>query len=566
MLDAHLPDAPDSRSRHGAEVSVRPLGGSSRWSGPLIILLLSAALYGINLGRPPHYDELYHILAARGLLETGEPRIGDGLYLRALPFTWMVARSIEWFGDSLWAARIPAVLFASLTVMVLFAWLRREVTDAAAWIGAGLYAISPFAVEIAQFCRFYSLQVFLFLIAAILLFEGLRPGGTGPGARILAAAAAVLLLFFAASLQPTTLIGASGLGLWAAGAVLFPGMERIRRLGWWFWGVAILAAAGLLLLAWQVGLLEQLWFRYRWTPPFNAANRNQFWFYHAWLLLYYPTLWTLVGILALAALRLRPGAASLSLSIFLVGFLLNSFAGSKGLRYLAYGFPFLFALWGMGIFALAPSLKRLFTDLSSGLERRVLGGLPGSRALARSLLAGAVLFLIAANPAWVRTTALLAGITIPPDTPPVEWPSARSALRPWLERADVVLVTDERPALYYLGGYDVLISPSRLAELPPGERHDFGIDPRTGHPVIGDLEGFRKIYRCFATGIVLGDAKEWTKAHTMPPEIVRFLDRVAEPVPLPAKFGVRAYFWQHAATEDAGGCASLPRSVGSARR
>jgi Dolichyl-phosphate-mannose-protein mannosyltransferase len=124
---------------------------------PLVLFAAAALLYAVNLDRLPHPDEYYHILAARGLVETGEPRIAEGLYNRVFLHTWLVSKSFALFGESFAAARLPSVLAMAGLVALLFAWLRREAGSPAAWIGAGLFAVSPFAVDIAQFCRFYAL-------------------------------------------------------------------------------------------------------------------------------------------------------------------------------------------------------------------------------------------------------------------------------------------------------------------------------------------------------------------------------------------------------------------------
>jgi hypothetical protein len=67
---------------------------------------LAGALLLLNIARTiihhqPVYDELVHVLAARGLLLTGQPVIAGGTYDRAVLFTHLVAKCIQWQGDSL---------------------------------------------------------------------------------------------------------------------------------------------------------------------------------------------------------------------------------------------------------------------------------------------------------------------------------------------------------------------------------------------------------------------------------------------------------------------------------
>ena len=105
--------------------------------------------------------------------------------------------------------------------------------------------------------------------------------------------------------------------------------------------------------------------------------------------------------------------------------------------------------------------------------------------MAGVLLAGALGFLLLANAATIRTVALLADVTVPPEQPRTNWPAAREALEPWLKRADIVVTTEELGHLYFLGRYDVRFSPSKLGELGDMEQREFGLDHRTGRPVIG---------------------------------------------------------------------------------
>ncbi|WP_373488173.1 ArnT family glycosyltransferase, partial [Blastomonas sp.] len=309
------------------------------WLAALVIGAATFLLYSINLERLPDGDELYHALAAQGLLETGEPSIGEhGRYWRGYPTTWLVAHSYALFGPSLTAARLPSVLLMTALVVGLFVFMRRETSATAAWIGAGLFAVSPFALAVAQFARFYSLQGLAFFIAAWLVYRQI--GQPWPLWRHVAAAVpAALLLAFAVYLQPTTLLGIAGLGLWAIGALLLPWLvdstvpARVK-----LYVVAGLLVTGLVaaMAAWALGLVDALWMRYRSTMLFNELQGENFLFYHLWYMLYYPTLWTLSGILAVLALIDRPRLAGFALTIFVTGFLLNSFAAAKSLRYIFY--------------------------------------------------------------------------------------------------------------------------------------------------------------------------------------------------------------------------------------
>jgi Dolichyl-phosphate-mannose-protein mannosyltransferase len=531
------------------------------WAAPFALFVGAALVYSLNLGRLPHPDELHHVLAAKGLLESGEPRIAEGLYTRTLMFTWLVARSFALFGESLSAARLPALLPTAALVALLFVWLRHVADARAAWLGALLFALSPFAVDMAQFSRFYALQMLSLFGAAVCAYEALEPNP--PHRRLglaLAALAAAALAFY---LQPTTIMGLAGLCSWLAAALLLPVLldpatPRRRKLAL----ASVLAGLGVLVLLVLLasGSLPKLWAQYRSTPLFNRGTEGQFWYYHARYSLLYPSLWPATGILALAALAARPRPASFLAVVFAVAFLLSSFGAAKSLRYIAYAQPFLFALWGVGLAALWAPLGRFLRGLGVDLRATLPRGWPAGAWLARAMLAVALAFLVLANPAWLRTATLLAGVTIPPEQPPTNWPAAREALEPWLARAGVVVTTEELGTLYFLGRYDVRYSPSKLEELAPSQQREFGIDHRTGRPVIATQPSLERLMDCYGSGVILGPAEDWGKPHKINDGLARLITERATPIELPARSRLFAYGWDRSAEgrPPPSACAGLP--------
>ena len=161
----------------------RPARSWAASAAPLALFLGMALLYALNLDLPPHPDELYHLLAARGLNAEGAPSVAVGLYTRTLLYTWLIAVSTAVFGDGLVAARLPSVLLMAATDALLFIWLRRVAGSRAAWLGAVLFALSPFAVDIARFARFYAAQTLAFLACCLAATEAVR-AGLGAGRRL----------------------------------------------------------------------------------------------------------------------------------------------------------------------------------------------------------------------------------------------------------------------------------------------------------------------------------------------------------------------------------------------
>jgi hypothetical protein len=542
---------PRSRGREG-----RP------WLAPLLLLIAAGLVYAIGLGvASANHDELHHILAARGLLASGEPRIAEGIYNRGYLYTWVVAQGFRLLGDSLVVARLPALLAAAALVPVMFLWLRAEAGPRAAWIATGLYALSPFAIELAQFARFYTLQTLAFLLGAIALHRALL-GPAPPWLRLLLLPAAALALGLAITLQPTTMMGLVGLAAWAALAValprlLDPAISPRRR------GAVLLAALAVLLalalVVWRAGILAEYWALYRGTPLFLERSSDEFWYYHARYSLYYPTLWPAVGVLGLAGLAVWPRPGLLALGVFATAFVLGSLGGSKALRYMAYAQPFLFVAWGLGLAALWGGLGRFLGGLRQGLAG-LPAGLPRAWAgrLAGLLVGAAVACLAIANPAWLRSVALLAHVTVPGEEPNIDWGQAQPSLLPLAERAGIVVTTAELETLYYLGRYDLLLNRARFSELRPPEAQEFGRDWRTGRPVISTAASLAQIIDCYPSGLFVSPELAWKRPVQIDEPTKALVERIGQPVPLPPRSHLLAWTWEHPPTAGRpAGCAAL---------
>ena len=174
-------------------------------------------------------------------------------------------------------------------------------------------------------------------------------------------------------------------------------------------------------------------------------------------------------------------------------------------------------------------------------------------------MVSAALFLGIANSATLRTVALLADVTIPPEQPRTNWPAARTELAPWLERADIVVSTEELGHLYFLGRYDVRFSPSKMDELLPSEQHEFGRDHRTGRSVIGTRDSLERILECYPRGIIVGPSAHWGRPELINSDLSALIAAHAQELPLPPRSQLRAYVWEHEPAKDADGrCAGLP--------
>ena len=516
--------------------------GVGTWQATLAFFAGSILLYLINVDRFPHPDELYHVLAARGILETGEPRIAEGVYERVYFHTWLIAQLFSWFGESLTVARLPSIIAMAASVSMIFLWLRMQAGFTAAWIAAGIFAISPFAVDIALFARFYGLQTITFLTGALLVYCAIE---AETERRWLFGFMALPCLGAAAYFQDTSLIGIAGLGLWAALRISVPWLQsddissilKMRALT-----ITILAVVAGLAFGWWSGALGEVWQTYRSVPLFNKSQANEFWYYHAWYNLFYPSVWPAVGIVGLAAVVYRPGPAFFAATIFVVSLLLNSFAAPKGLRYLIYAQPFAFMLLGMGLAMILTPLGRWLRELKDQLATVLPMSLRRARSVASALVAMAIVILVVGNPATIRTITLLADITIPPERPPVDWKAAQSELEPWFDSSDVVITMAELEMLYYYDRYDLLLSASRLSEIPGGV--DFDPDFRTGRPVVGSIESMTKILACYPSGVIVTNQRRWRDPNLIALPIANLIALNTKPIELPKDSKVLAFAWE----------------------
>ena len=542
------------------------------WIGAALLFVLSVAVRAINLDRLPVTDELYTLLAAQGWLETGAPRIGDGIYERAQAYTLLLAGWLAAFGDNLVSARALSLLFGSCLVVAVFLWTRRVAGHLAAWITGVFLALAPLSVDVSQFVRFYTLHALVFWLSV----TGAYALGTRwhpPGKRTLVALSTIVGFLFALHLQILTMFGLVGLGLWLVLAVGIPWLraQNARRRQ-----AALAAAGGLILLAGAALLLsgaaEALLERYRWAPLWNRAHRNEFWYYHIYFVERWPTLWSLTPLALLLAIAQRPRPAVLCMCIFVVSFVLLSFGGMKDPRYMFFPLPFLFVLWGI---ALAKAFDLLYPWLVGATDRvlRRLAPYVAGRAVRAGLIGAGIAFLVGSNGDAVKALLSLSGmrliaaedggIGVDTDAGRADWVAARGSLAPLIDTASIILTARDVQFLHYLGDYDIALNSNRLTEIPGSE---FDLDPRTGRVVIGTADALGRIIGCFPSGLIVTDADSWRNPAGIEDEVADAIEAEATEIALPPEARILAFRWDHPLPDPLpADCATLPNIKGPPR-
>jgi hypothetical protein len=491
------------------------------------------------------FDEFYHILAAQGLLETGEPRIGTGTYDRVYGYTWFISKIFAFAENDIAAARISSIVIASLLIVVSFLWIRRHAGWTAAVIAAALAILSPIGIETANAIRFYVWQGFAFFLFATAVYaasvETLRMGR-----RIACWCAAAVLLVVSVYLQPLSAIGLAAVGLWWGVAVFLPWAwrreARISIIG----GLLILGAIAFA-AAFALGLVDAAWRELRFAPDWAAAVKDSEGYYHRFLLTNYATLWPAFPLAAIAGLFYRPRPALFCAMVFVVAFVFLSLAGMKSWRYIYFIMPFLFGVYAIGIAGVLAGIRRAVTSVAPGTASGVAA-------------AAGVLLLVAAfltNDAFPQSFAMARGEY--EATEKGDWFGVAPVLVPMITDDMIIGTPRELQAFYHLGRADVTVSVSRLSEL--AEKTDFETDPRTGLPTVGTAEGAAHLIECTSHGIFIVPSGVATWIQPIFPEPETYdgpakLTRVPEAAP----FGFDVITWETPSV-DFSACADVPAQL-----
>jgi 4-amino-4-deoxy-L-arabinose transferase-like glycosyltransferase len=148
----------------------------------LLIIVLSGFYVRIdglaNLGLGS--DEPIHIYPAKSILETGEPLLPSGIkYSRALPFTYSVALSFKLFGINEISARLPSVIFGTLSIILIFFIGKEFFGTMVGLVSALLLAFIPFEIAWSRTCRMYSMYQFFFLFGFFAFYRGFESEKAG---------------------------------------------------------------------------------------------------------------------------------------------------------------------------------------------------------------------------------------------------------------------------------------------------------------------------------------------------------------------------------------------------
>lgn len=488
--------------------------GSRRWSAVLSVAVIAAATLIVLtrdvLHHPPIYDELLHILAARGVVETGRPVIANGTYDRAELYTRTVALARGLVADELIAARAPAWLAAIILVALVGAWTARKAGWLAGLAAGGLLAIHPWTINLSVFARFYTLHALAIFVAFMCLYEATSAARRAIVAAAFASAAAVALAL-AWHLQITTVIAIGALSLGIFAGLMADHSEialtMMRRYTATVTIACIVGAVSAFIIFDRLDLLQT----FQEAPLWEASTTHQPNYYNVALAKAMPLFWPLVPFAALGTCIAKP-RWGLTLAVAAASTLLvHSVAAPKSARYVYYCLPFICILLAYGL-AMAYSL----------LARYIATGWPSLARAAPWFTLVAFGASLAASQEGYRTSRLLLGLDpyskVLAYGNQTSWSSAQQVLMPLAAKANAIVTSNAMKAIYYLGRYDYELNASIVAETDT--RTEFGIDERTGRAAISRPESLDQVLRAHAMTLIIAENEKVGLDYGVPAETV----------------------------------------------
>lgn len=500
-------------------------------AGLLSTLVLWLATRSV-LPHPPLYDELLHVLSARGVVATGGPAILDGEYARAEVFTRIVAFALEWRGDSLATARLPSLLAAGGLVLLTAFWVTRHAGLLAGATASLLLAMTTATIGLAVFVRFYTLHALFVLILYVAAFEAMVPRRSRSG-RVGWALLAMAVLPVAWRLQVTTLIatGAAVAGLVAV--VAYDEWVRLvallRRHALAYAVLAMLLILGCTAIVHSLGLLEKA----TQAPVWAAARSGDIAFYNRALGNEWPLFWPLFPLAVLAAIAGFGRFALYCTVAAIAAIVVHSVSAAKALRYAYYAMPLLSAVIGCAVAYVVQVISRSLPQ-----RWRALG--PGGAMLVAFLLVS----VVAANSQEARSAARF--VTGRADWRDLtmyasesDWTVAMPALRSIAGPDTTLVVSSAVKGVYYFGDYDYELNVSTVFESET--REEFGRDRRTGRPSIGTRESLARVLEESDATLVVADVDKVASPTGVSAPVLRLISEQCTEIALPAASRVRAW-------------------------
>ena len=437
-----------------------------------VIIMLGLVVRMHRLGDTSFWtDELFHVVAAQSLVETGEPTIPhEGRYGRALPVSRITALCIKWIGSSEFALRLPWILVNIAFIAAAFVIIRRLFDPLLAVIVCAVLAFAPIELQIAREVRMYGLLQLLYFVGSFLFLTALEwdSSPTGPalaaphaqrrsglvrGAILLAAACGILL--FAVTIHPLAINFPIAVGAYCLVMILFVATKQgVRRsLRSRYTVLLLLMAIAVAAVAWiRPELVARLVRTATERAPWDKIDKP--FQYYRWFFMYHFPMFTVLCLIGTVLLIRDYGRRGLFVACSFLPLIVmhfTFFTGRVKERYITYILPFFFIL---ACYAIAQMGWRLYKHLDQEWRRKarltVIATIIALIPVAHLLIAPWLYETISGvQSGWPRAK---------------NWQSVRSTLHQLADEG-IILTTKPLETTYYSGRYpDYLLRTAAYGE------------------------------------------------------------------------------------------------------
>jgi 4-amino-4-deoxy-L-arabinose transferase-like glycosyltransferase len=485
----------------------------------LLLLLLGIGIYlrGYNLSALSFWvDEYTHVFAAKSILAEGLPLLPSEMeYKRALPFTYLVALSFKLFGISEFSARLPSVIFSTLTIFALYWVGAKFLNKTSGLIAATLFTFSPLCIEISRWSRMYALFQLLYLFLVYTFYKGFdnkektytdraTSWWESQGISIFWLLISAIFFAFSFLIHSLTVLFIPTIVVYALCLFLYISyQESLKKalISKYFVFLLLLGLFSILFTLWVkkysifYDFIRLLTFRPAWTEG-NIYNYRM---YAGFLRQNYFPLAYLFALGSLFLLWREKRKGLFLILCFSVPFLLQSFISWKGYRFIVYIMPLFFLVASFGIeqlFAyIVTILQRFGWQLKNSQKDFIFIKVP----LFFIMLA----FLLAISP-WFKAALQVNQRSHPADLKRSNWRNACLYVKKHWVGNEAIIASVPLAAIYYLGKADYTLSYEAKAR-DQAMDSDPQKDRKTGTILIPNLKVLQSIIQKHNNGWIIID-------------------------------------------------------------
>lgn len=458
-------------------------------------------------------DESITVFAAKGLMENGVPVFPSGaIYQRSFVHVWMLAQTFKMLGVSEFSARLPSVLFGTLSVALLYYFAKSLGFKQAGLMAAIMIAFSPWAIWFSREARMYALFQFIYLASIYLFWLGLEGGFSsrtvGSSIKkwiflILSGAGFVIGAF----VHELMVLFLAVLGLYvfimylstASGTGLLPALGN--RYGITTAAFTVSGFSALVLLVALGKFPSQGQIAAEFVPDILTRGSHFTLLKH--FLMAYPFLSVMAFIGSFVLIKAREKSGTLLLLSFWIPMATVMLVKVSRARYVYFAYPSFLLISAIGIlFLIAPIIG------SDGLDN-LLNKLRSSLRLKIAL----IMVLVVFSAAQIREVK---------NQPPGRVPrnDLYVAFYPnWKLASDIdfkdktIFTTDAITAYYYFGKVDYMVRLTEHGALPENERGE-PIDKRVGARFLSDFDSFKSALERNKDSLIVMQRDLWEKKLT----------------------------------------------------